>query len=237
MDETKRTVGRKKLKLYATALVPLILTGAAIWTFDTHWAGGFSLIGLLVGLVALVTVREKGGKLVECTVAILGIILNALILSTFFIAFFGGGLYFSKVPMPSHVVCRKNLKAVGEALRIYANDSGTMTYPTPGKWCDLLMSYWELYQKKLVDQKQFLCRAALKEDDQGPCHYAVNPNCKRNSPDDTVLLFETKGGWNQFGGAEILTTENHNGKGCYVLFNDLSTRFVKIEELGKLKWK
>jgi prepilin-type processing-associated H-X9-DG protein len=236
MDETRRTVGRKKLKLYATALMPLVFGGAAIWTFDTHRAGGFSLIGLLVGLVALVTVREKGGKLVECTVAILGIILNALILSTFFVAFFGGGLYFSKVPMPSRVVCRKNLKAVGKALRAYANDTGLTAYPQADKWCDLLIHYYEADNVSPMGREQFLCRGALEKDEQGPCHYAINPNCKPRSPDDTVLLFETKGGWNQFGGPDTLTTENHNGKGCNVLFNDGSVRFVKTGKLDKLKW-
>jgi len=52
-----------------------------------------------------------------------------------------------------------------------------------------------------------------------------------------VLLFETKGGWNQFGGPEILTTENHKGKGCNILFNDGSVEFVKPERLGELKWE
>ena len=51
------------------------------------------------------------------------------------------------------------------------------------------------------------------------------------------MLFETKGGWNQFGGPEILTTENHGGKGCNVLFNNGSVRFVRTKELVKLKWK
>jgi hypothetical protein len=43
--------------------------------------------------------------------------------------------------------------------------------------------------------------------------------------------------WNQVGGPEILTTENHAGEGCNVAFADTSARFVKTEDLGKLKWK
>jgi hypothetical protein len=35
-----------------------------------------------------------------------------------------------------------------------------------------------------------------------------------------VLLFETKGGWNQYGGPELLSTKNHKGDGCHVLIND-----------------
>lgn len=52
-----------------------------------------------------------------------------------------------------------------------------------------------------------------------------------------VLLFETKGGWNQFGGLELLTTENHEGEGANILFNDGEVRFLKPDRFGKLKWK
>ena len=82
-------------------------------------------------------------------------------------------------------------------------------------------------------EKSFKCPASKK----GRCHYAMNPNCEPKSPSDMVLLFETKGGWNQFGGSELLTTENHGGKGCNVLFNDGHVEFVRPERLGELKWK
>jgi hypothetical protein len=68
-----------------------------------------------------------------------------------------------------------------------------------------------------------------------------------------VLVFETECGkercWNRFGGAEILSFENHHMptilprkdgfyvRGCNVLFNDGTVRFIKPEEVGKLKWK
>jgi prepilin-type processing-associated H-X9-DG protein len=42
--------------------------------------------------------------------------------------------------------------------------------------------------------------------------------------------------WNQNGGPEILTTENHDGKGCSVAFVDTHVEFVQTEELGSLKW-
>ena len=71
---------------------------------------------------------------------------------------------------------------------------------------------------------------------KGRCHYAMNPKCWPNSPPDTVLLFETKGGWNQFGGVESLAFENHKGKGCNILFNNGNIVFIKPEEVGNLKW-
>ncbi len=43
--------------------------------------------------------------------------------------------------------------------------------------------------------------------------------------------------WNQFGGPEILTTENHGGKGCNIVFKDRRVDFVPTQRLGTLKWK
>ena len=42
--------------------------------------------------------------------------------------------------------------------------------------------------------------------------------------------------WNQVGGLELLTMENHKGEGCNVLFNDIHAEFVKSERIAELKW-
>jgi prepilin-type processing-associated H-X9-DG protein len=65
----------------------------------------------------------------------------------------------------------------------------------------------------------------------------MNPNCEPNSPPDTVLLFETRSGWNQYGGPELLTFDNHQGKGANVLFNDGHFEFIRPKDIGRLKWK
>ena len=69
-------------------------------------------------------------------------------------------------------------------------------------------------------------------------HYAMNPNCRPSSGGDTVLLFEANAGWNQHGGPELFTFENHDPKGGLVLLNDGTVRFIRTEEeLGQLRWK
>ena len=74
----------------------------------------------------------------------------------------------------------------------------------------------------------------------------MNPNCGPDSPPDMVLLFETKAGWNQHGGLELFTFDNHDPKGGCVLLNDgnlygvasPTIRFIRTkEELNALKWK
>ena len=66
----------------------------------------------------------------------------------------------------------------------------------------------------------------------------MNPNCKPDSPADMILLFETKDGWNQHGGPELFTFNNHDPKGGCVLLNDDTVKFIRTEEeLHQLRWK
>ncbi len=55
-------------------------------------------------------------------------------------------------------------------------------------------------------------------------------------PADVVVLFEAKEGWNQAGGPELINTELGNKSGCFVYFGDGKVKFVKKEELNKLRW-
>ncbi len=128
---------------------------------------------------------------------------------------------------PLRIICGSYIKSLGNAIVIYANDSNSNTYPSPDNWCDLLVKNSEL------DEKTFICPGSK----QGRCHYAINPNCEPNSPGDMVLLFETKAGWNQHGGPELLTTENHKGKGSNVLFNNGTVKFINKDQINTLKWK
>jgi hypothetical protein len=102
-------------------------------------------------------------------------------------------------------------------------------YPVPSKWCDVLL---RRYPPGGIEQ--FKCPSA----GEGKCHYAMNPNCKSDSPADMVLLFETKAGWNQHGGPELFTFDNHNPKGGCVLLNNGIVKFIRTEEeLHQLRWK
>ena len=126
-------------------------------------------------------------------------------------------------------------------------------YPVPNDWCDLMLKPFNpsdiLPVTSKLDKKTHICPSA----GEGKCHYAMNPNCGPNSPDDMVLLFETKAGWNQHGGKELFTFDNHESKrpapnvlpsqqrssggGC-VLLNDGTVKFIRTEEeLNTLRWK
>ncbi len=48
-----------------------------------------------------------------------------------------------------------------------------------------------------------------------------------------VLVFESNGGWNSYGGPELLVANRHKD-GCNVLFADGHVSFIKIDPNGKL---
>lgn len=163
-------------------------------------------------------IGKSGGVLGDFVVLVLCVVVVIVII-----------LIFTPPHKPgTDVACGVSLAALGQAIFLYNDDYDR--YPAEDKWCDLLVKFTD------VDKARFICRDALKAGDEGPCHYAMNPQCRPSSPDDVVLLFETKGGWNQYGGPELLTVDNHGGAGCVVLFNSGHTRYILTEQLGELKW-
>jgi hypothetical protein len=137
-----------------------------------------------------------------------------------------------------------NLKDLWYRIRWYgrmtnpssADPSGKrrMAYPEAEKWGSATVSAFERPYHDLTIMNPYRCASAGK----GECHYSMNPACDVNSPPDTVLLFETKAGWNQHGGPELFTFDNHDPKGGLVLLNDGTVKFIRTEEeLKQLRWK
>jgi len=137
-------------------------------------------------------------------------------------------------------LCNNNLYSLKKSLIVYSHDNDGR-YPTADKWCDLLKD------QDYVTEDHLICPARKRTHPNERCSYAINPSAEPNSPPDVVLLFETKGGWNQFGGPEILSTANHpyerdefwgyKVRGCNILFNDGRTEFVREKKFKNLKWK
>jgi prepilin-type processing-associated H-X9-DG protein len=181
------------------------------------------LFGLIAGIIAYHRIYKSKGLLTGRAFSILGMIMPLIIIVWIILTTPPDRRY-----LAYRVICNANLRSLGVAMYTYASDYNK--YPTYDKWCDLLMKTANL------TEKHFICKGALKNGDKGRCHYAMNPYCEPNSPPDMVLLFETKGGWNQFGGPELLTFENHEGKICNILYNDGHVEFVKPDQIGQLNW-
>jgi prepilin-type processing-associated H-X9-DG protein len=228
MGETANNIQDQKPIAFDSTTVSLGLGfgGFLVGSFMFGPAGGaFGIVGLAFGLVGLYQRKKRGRKSLRDISATGGVVINLfLIVAGAFSLHSERNIHF----IAHRVVCGANLNTLGNAIKAYSSDNDGK-YPAPDSWCDLLVEHTD------VDERLFVCRSV----EQGRCHYAINPNCKPNSPVDIVLLFETKSGWNQFGGPEILTLENHKDirEGCNILFNDGHVEFVTIERLSKLKWK
>jgi hypothetical protein len=258
------------LWLALAGLLALFLAGCVLNGAGASDAGRIFLVFLVVafqlcmvaafvmGIVGAITIRRSKGQLEGKGFAAAGIALPA-------VAALGLIMLLPRMKSPAwQLMCGTNLNWLSSAMNIYASEFDDK-YPTPDKWCDLLIEHAKL------TPKHFVCLAS--DATEGESSYALNENIGDKSsaemPPDVVVLFETnlgkdasgrqeflrsrdsykffrreykplkkvyKSRWNQYGGPEILTTENHMGKGCNILFNAGYVRFVPTDELSLLKW-
>lgn len=135
-------------------------------------------------------------------------------------------------PFFERALCAKQILELSNY--IYKENSDS--YVNPESWCNEVSSEVsrELSDIDLVGAKRYGIFNCPSID---ICCYAMNPNCKPNSIVEMVVLFESKPGWNQHGGPELFTFDNHEPKGGCVTFNDGTVRFIRTrEELNKLNW-
>ncbi|MCL5279872.1 MAG: hypothetical protein M1376_08215 [Planctomycetes bacterium] len=130
-------------------------------------------------------------------------------------------------------------------------------YPDPNHWCDIIAARIRDRSPDARIAGLFACPSAQPslnlDDARSQAHetdpsnqtpgawmstYAMNPSCSEDSPRDVVFLFESQPGWNQHGGPELFTFDNHDPKGGLVLLNDGTVKFIRTEEeLKQLRWK
>lgn len=186
-----------------------------------------SLLAIDYGFISFKKIKASQGKLKGKSLAIVSSIIGFLV---FLLLIFG--IYLPALGKVKYIgwrmTCGNRISEIGKAMLIYVNDYDG--FPTPEKWCDLLI------EKCNVSANHFRCPDAQK----GPCNYALNKNIAvlgTTADPNIVVLFETHPGWNQVGGPEILTAENHKGKGCNIVFLDSHVEFVETKNIDKLKWK
>jgi len=153
-------------------------------------------------------------------------------------------------PLELRMQCAVNLRNLWHRLCLcykaekkLPNDSSKnkIVYPTPTYWCSAMVRACRTIRMFRDEDiiRPLICPAVGEGKSYlAKSYYAMNPDCKYNSPPDAVLLFETKAGWNQHGGPELFTFDNHDPKGGCVLLNDGTVKFIRNkEELQQLRWK
>ncbi len=217
------------------AVIPVKTSGLAIAALIlgilAFFTCGLTIIpALICGIIALVKISGSQGSLKGTGMAVTGMVLPVVVLPVIALLM--------AILMPAlaqtrrqaqRIMCGTNLSGIGKAMMVYSYDNDG-EYPTPDRWCDLLIE-----QADATD-KMFTCPGAELKDTG---NYAMNPAVEKmgaDSPADMVLVFESQPGWNQAGGPELLTLDNHQHEGCNILFVDGHVEFVKPEDIPKLRW-
>ena len=136
-------------------------------------------------------------------------------------------------PFLSRLIC---MKKMGSLQRRFHNLAGKENEREQvSQWCDVIKQAMQAGNLPENDVKWAFSCPNIRD---AACHYAMNADCLADSPPDTVCLFETTAGWNQHGGPELFTFDNHDPKGGLVLLNDGTVKFIRTEEeLKQLRWK
>jgi hypothetical protein len=136
-------------------------------------------------------------------------------------------------PYQLRLQCTANLRHILSRIATIALKEGS--YPDPKEWCDKVIGFRKGRESSF--RSNMICPESATPKASGS-DYAMNANCKKESPDDMVLLFESKPGWNQYGGPELFFLDNHDPKGGCVILKGGTCKFVRThEEAQQLRWQ
>jgi prepilin-type processing-associated H-X9-DG protein len=235
----------------------------AVWDWLYVFVLAFSCFWVAVpvlSVTALVIIAKSHGRVRGKEFAVVGLVIWLSIV------FYYLGGFFPHRPhkMPPKIVCGTNLKGLGTAMCIYAGEDESGRFPAPDRWCDLLIQGDYASERQFLcpssDAVWGESGYAINKNvaDKGvnlppdvvllfETNFGTDPNGRQALLKDRRCFPSLRYGdpetrvhrlrWNQLGGPEILTTENHKGKGCNILFVDGRVEFVKTQNLGNLKWK
>jgi prepilin-type processing-associated H-X9-DG protein len=221
------------------ALAPTKTSGLAIASLVLGCLGLFScgvtsLVGVVLGIIALVRINKSQGRLGGQGLALAGMIVSVAFL---LLGLLGGAMLLpalSKAKAKAQSIqCMSNVKQLELALMMYANDNKE-EFPSGDKWCEALKPYLS------TNTNVFIC---LQGAPGRRCHYALNSQVAGHSTKDiqspatTVLIFECDGGWNVSGGRELLPASPRHGGAYVVGFADGHVEMRRAPLMGQLHWE
>ena len=212
----------------------LAVTSLVLGCLGLVSCGITSLVGLVLGIIALVRINKSKGQLGGRGLAQAGIIVSAvlLLLAPIPAALLLPALAKAK-QKAAGISCMSNIKQLNLGLIMYADDNKER-FPTGTTWCDSLTPYVG------GSTNVFICPRGARNQ---RCHYAFNAQLagrstkEIESPAQTVQVFESDGGWNVSGGRELLPAKNRHGGVYGIGFADGHAEMVRAERLGRLRWE
>jgi len=219
--------------------------------------GVLGALSLLFGVVAFIRMSRYKWALMWSFFAIIGIVLAILTLG------FWLKETYHKRSVCIWSPASHNLRQLADAMFVYGNDNNGH-YPEPNRWCDLLQKSDHVTIEHFVCPS-FGLRWPYRRGNwpwglgnwpskgrglpaapwtvftwpfprSRRCHFAMNPDCRSDSAEDTVALFEAEEGWNQVGGLEMALVELRKKDRIRVVLKDCDVRIVNAESIAKLNW-
>jgi len=212
-------------KISGLAISSLILGILGFFT-----CGITAVVGLILGIVALVKISKSQGAIRGQGLALAGTIVSALFLMMLPL---GAAMILPALAKAKQraqtIQCVNNVKQLALAARIYSGDH-TDRFPPAATWCDTL-------KPELGSDKVFQCPGGNQLE---RCSYAYNSRLDglevKNVNPNTVLFFETEGGWNVSGGPELMLKQSRHGRLFVVAFADGSVQQLSASRLATLRW-
>jgi prepilin-type processing-associated H-X9-DG protein len=193
--------------------------------------GVTALVGLILGIISMNKIRQSRGALSGNGIALAGTIVSGifLLMLPIFAAMLLPALASAKQKAQS-IACLNNMKQLSLSVRLYSNDNNNH-FPPAATWCDALLPYAG------GSTKLFQCPAG---DGSKRCDYAYNAKlgsmAENNINPETVVFFETDGGWNVSGGRELMLTQPRHRNVFVVAFADGHVEQVPASGLAALRW-
>ncbi len=214
-------------KMSAMAIVSLVL-GVLGWLT----LGITAVLGLVLGLIALVRISRSGGRLRGKGLALAGTIVSGVfvLMLPILAAMLLPALGRAKARAQS-IGCMNNMKQLALGGLMYANENKNRL-PSGAHWCDAIGKY-------VPNPRAFQCPAAQTTQ---RCDYAMNARLagietsKVTDPAQTVLFFETDGGWNLSGGPELTVSRPRHRNAIGLVFADGHSEIATQVRLQNVRW-
>jgi prepilin-type processing-associated H-X9-DG protein len=212
----------------------LAVTSLVLGILGMFSCGITALAGLICGIVAMIKVKNSGGRLGGGGLALAGTIVSGIFLLLIPVL--------AAMMLPAlaaahdkarEINCMNNEKQLAMAVIIYSNDH-TNHFPPAATWCDAIKA-------SAGSEQVFRCTAA---NSTNRCDYAFNAKLdgfdeSKINPQNaqTVMIFESDGGWNANGGPELLPAKARHLRKFYVVaFVDGHVEAVNQSRLNTLRW-
>jgi prepilin-type processing-associated H-X9-DG protein len=208
----------------AMAVSALILGVLGVFT-----CGGTALLGLILGIVAMVRVTNSRGALTGKGLALAGVIISGVLLILLPVVFIPA--LAAATQRAQQIACMNNERQLAQAVLAYSGQHGHH-FPPAATWCHAI-------RPNAGSEAVFRCPAAPLN----RSGYAFNGRLdgadatKVNA--GTVMLLDSEGGWNAHGGFELAAARHrvHHGRFVNVAFADGHVERVSEDQLSALRWE